>query len=350
MGSLTAQNATIEIAGMLAMSEQRKGRALGGIARAAKLSPARRSNIGKAGAAARWGARPARIMRRGNFREEFGIDVDCYVLDDFQKTAVISQTGMAKALGLSSRGNAFPRFMSSKAMQEFVGADLRKKLENALTFQWGSGGADQPPATINGFDAALLIDVCQAILAASAAKKLNAARYGTIVAQAQIILGASAKLGIKDLVYALAGYSPSTEEVIAAFKHYVQEEARKYEAEFPNELYEQWHRLYEIPVFDRGKPWHFKHLTVNHIYYPLAQSDGRLLKLLRDSRSNSGNNRNKLFQFLNEVGARALRMHLGRVLEMAESSTDKIAYERRVADRFGTQGQFSFPPNPPPSA
>lgn len=287
-------------------------------------------------------------MKQGNFKNEFGIDVDCYVLNDEHKTAVISQTGMAKALGLSSRGNAFPRFIATKAMQESVGADLRQKLNNPLSFQWGSGGADQPPTTINGFDTALLIDICQAIIAASAAKKLNTARYGRIIAQAQIILGASAKLGIKDLVYALAGYRPLTEEVIAAFKAYVQQEARKYEAEFPIELYEQWHRLYEIPVFNRGKPWHFKHLTVNHVYVPLAQSDGRLLKLLREARSSSGNSRNKLFQFLNEVGARALRMHLGRVLEMAESSSDRMAYEKRVADRFGAQGQFNFPP--PPSA
>jgi hypothetical protein len=31
-------------------------------------------------------------------------------LDDAQNTAVISQRGMGEALGLSSRGNAFPRF------------------------------------------------------------------------------------------------------------------------------------------------------------------------------------------------------------------------------------------------
>jgi hypothetical protein len=34
------------------------------------------------------------------------------------------------------------------------------------------------------------------------------------------------------LAYALAGYNPIAEEVIAAFKLYVQEEARDYEKEF----------------------------------------------------------------------------------------------------------------------
>ena len=57
---------------------------------------------------------------------------------------------------------------------------------------------------------------------------------------------------IRHLVYSLAGYNPSTEEVIAAFKLHVQEEAKKYEPEVPNELYMEWHRLYHIPVPDRA--------------------------------------------------------------------------------------------------
>jgi hypothetical protein len=122
----------------------------------------------------------------------------------------------------------------------------------------------------------------------------------------------------------------------------VQEEARKYEPEFPNELYMQWHRLYGIAKPDRGKPRHFKYLTVNHIYYPLAESSGKLYALLKALKAKGGDQKTKLFQFLNTIGARALRIHLGRVLEMAESSSDKDAYERRIAQRFGRQQEFQF--------
>ena len=163
-----------------------------------------------------------------------------------------------------------------------------------------------------------------------------------MVQQAQIIMGASAKNGIRQLVYALAGYSPSTDEVISAFKLYVQEEAKKYEKEFPPELYAEWHRLYEIPVPDRGRPWHFKQLTVDHIYTPLAESNGKLLTLLRANKSEGGDRRKKLFQFLNEIGARALRMHLGRVLEMAESSDTHEEYEKKIRKRFGRQGELDL--------
>jgi hypothetical protein len=79
----------------------------------------------------------------------------------------------------------------------------------------------------------------------------------------------------------------------------------------------------------RGKPWHFKSLTVRHVYFPLAKSNGPILELLKALKAKDGNRTKKLFQFLNVIGARALRIQLGRVLEMAESSSDKYEYETR---------------------
>jgi len=321
----------------------------GGKARAAALSDEQRKEIASKGAVARWAGRPIQATHKGNFQEEFGIDVECYVLDDAQKTAVISQRGMARALGLpTGGGQAFPRFLSSKAMSGLAGVELREKITQPLKFQWGTGGVEQPPPSIiYGFDATLLIDLCRLIIQAKADGKLND-RHARIVAQAHIILNASAKSGIKGLVYALAGYNPTTEEVISAFKAYVQEEARKYEREFPNELYAAWYRLYQIPVPAQGKPWDFKHLTVKHVYYPLAKSNGMILQLMRALKARGGDRRKKLFQFLSEIGARALRMHLGRVLEMSESARDRMEYEQKIANRFGDQLELELvlPPSP----
>jgi hypothetical protein len=46
--------------------------------------------------------------------------------------------------------------------------------------------------------------------------------------------------------------------------------------------------------------------------------------------------------FLNEVGARALGRHLGRILEMAESSPDRYTYEQKIVARFGGQHEFNL--------
>ncbi len=321
------------------MTDEKKeptGRAKGGLKVAAQMTAEEKKLRAQKGALARWGEKPMQATHKGNFKKEFGTDVECYVLNDAAKTAVISQTGMGAAIGLSSRGNAFPRFLASQAMGGMLGAELEKKLKNPLKYQWGSGGA---PLSLNGYDATLLIDICKAILNASAQGRLKP-NQAAIATQAAIIVGASAKSGIKGLVYALAGYRPEVEEVIQAFKVYVQEEAKKYEQEFPNELYMAWQRLYKIPLPARGKPWQFMHLTVKHIYYPLAQSNGKVLELLRALKAKDGERNTKLFQFLNEVGARALRMHMGRVLEMAESTTEPKIYEARFIERFGGQPEL----------
>jgi len=239
-------------------------------------------------------------------------------------------------------------FVKSKRMAPYVGRELREKLENPLVFQAPSaGGNSPPPSRVNGYDVAILIDICKAVGAAEAdGKPVNPA----VVKQAHIILSASAKSGIKGLVYALAGYNATAEEVITAFKLYVQEEARKYEPEFPNELYMQWHRLYDIPVPERGKPYYFSYLTVRHIYHPLARSSGKIYGLLKALKAKDGDRQKKLFQFLNEIGARALRIHLGRVLEMSESSPNKREYERKIVQRFGGQQELDWVVPTPSSA
>jgi hypothetical protein len=78
------------------------------------------------------------------------------------------------------------------------------------------------------------------------------------------------------------------------------------------------------------------------VYYPLAKSSGRILELLRALKAKDGDRSKKLFQFLNEIGARALRIQLGRVLEMAESSSDKFVYENKIAERFGGQKELEL--------
>ena len=63
---------------------------------------------------------------RGNFKDDFGIDVDCYVLNDEQKTAVISQRGMGEAPKLGSGGgNRLPRFLGGAKVASYVGSELR---------------------------------------------------------------------------------------------------------------------------------------------------------------------------------------------------------------------------------
>lgn len=319
-----------------------KGRAIGAKARSEKLTPEQRSEIARNAAIARHKAnKQLEAIRKGNFKDDFGFDVECFVLNDENRTAVIGQTGMGVALGLSHRGNAFPRFLSSNAMEKYIGAQLREKIEKPLKFQWLSPSA-QSSVEVFGYDVTALIDVCQSIIDADNNNALNH-QQKKVVNQARVILSASAKSGIQELVYKLSGFDSTKEHFIQAFNRFVDEEAKKYEKEFPPELYVEWARIYELKIpAGRGWPWEFKHLTVNHIYTPLAKSNGKLLALLRETKAKGGDRKAKLFQFLNEIGTRALRMQLGRVLEMAESSKNRWEYNGKIAERFGGQPELSL--------
>lgn len=320
--------------------DKKRAGQIGGAKRAKALAPERRAEIAREAANARWG-RVMSASHKGNFLADFGVDVDCYVLDDATKTAVISQRGMGQAIGFSRRGSRLTVFVNSQQMEQYIGRDLREKIENPIIFQPpGAAAASPVTARANGYDSEILIDICKAVVAAKADGKLAGSRYDKMAAQAQIILNASAKAGIKGLVYALAGYSPTTDEVIAAFKLYVQEEAREYEKEFPDQLYAEWYRLYQLPKPQKNKPWKFKHLTVEHVYEPLAKSNGRVYQLTQALRTASNERWKKLHQFLSEVGVKALRTQLGQTLGIAQVSDTAEQYEANIRRVFGGQADL----------
>jgi hypothetical protein len=319
--------------GMLSMSDfQERGRA-GGQARAEALPAETKKAIAQKAALARWGAA---ATHRGNFKEDFGIDVDCYVLNDAAKTAVISQRGMGAVFGLTTSGQAFNRFVAGKTMAAYLGAEIREKIQKPLKFQWAVPGVGRPPGDIYGYDVTLLIDVCKAIVQAEADRKLQT-QQANIARQAHIVINACAKSGIQNLVYRLAGYDATKQEVIAAFKFYVREEAREYEREFPEELYTEWYRLYQLPRPERNRPWKFKHLTEEQVWKPLARSNGRIFEMAKERREETNKRHSRLHQFLSEIGVKALRVHLGKLTGIANVSSTKDEYERHFKKVFGQQ-------------
>ncbi len=327
-------------------SKQNGKQSKGGKARAAALTPEERSEIARKGALAKIAASLPKATHRGSFQEEFGIDVDCYVLDDEHKTAVISKRGMGTALGMGESGSVFSYFIKGSRLAPFVGSQLAEKLDKPLIFHWRQAGATGAVPPANGYDVTILIDVCKVIIEADGAGVMRK-QDRHIVKQAHVILNASAKAGIKNLVYALAGYDATREEIITAFKLYVQEEARAYEREFPEQLYKEWYRLYELTRPERNRPWKFKDLTIKHVYTPLARSNGKILELTRAQREKSEERSKKLHQFLSEIGVKTLRTHLGQLLGIAQVSADRAQYEQFVEKIFGVQLTLAFPADAP---
>lgn len=318
----------------------KENKAKGGIARAVALTPEKRSEIASAAAKARWKTK-IKATHKGNFESDFGIDIDCYVLDDKNKTAVISQRGMGAALQLGPGGSRIPQFVKGKIISKYIGHELAEKLAKPLIFQGLPVGKNSPAMTIHGYDVTILIDLCHAIVTAAKDGSL-VERQLRIAEQAQMILNASAKAGIQGLVYALSGYDRTKEDVIAAYKMYVAAEAREYEREFAPELYEQWYRLYGLAKPVRGRPWEFKYLTIDHIYKPLAKSSGTVLNLAKSSKKENGEKHEKIHQFLSEVGVKALRTQVGKIMGIASVSRSREDYERHISEQIHGQASLDL--------
>jgi hypothetical protein len=310
-----------------------------GIARAAALTPEERHRAAKKAAEARWGRK---ATHKGSFLVELGVDADCYVLDDELGTAVVTQNGLARILGFrgARAGATLSRFLQKKSMLDHLGVDALEKINNPFKFQYINRGVDNtenPLFSAFGYDATVIVDICNAIVSASTTDNLIRKQQ---VACASVILGACAKLGIRELIYKLAGYNSTKAQVIAAFRQYVMEEASKWAKEFPDELYAQWQRIYKIPAPVRGRNWEHRHLTVKYIYYPLARSNGILLQLLREAKGDQKSKR--LHQFLDQIGKDALRAQIWKVVGIASGCETIEQYEKMTAKAFGGQLPLEF--------
>ncbi|ECK6133989.1 P63C domain-containing protein [Salmonella enterica] len=315
-----------------------EGKAKGGIARAKSLTKEQRSEIAKKAAAKRWEGKPLRAIRKGNFIDDFGIDAECYVLDDNDKTVVVSKTGLAKLLGIGEHGRDVDRFLNTNYMADFVDPFLLEKFKKPLIFQWRSPVPNSAPNPLadeaHGYDIALIGDIATAMINADRAGALPSSRSKS-ASLAQRLVTASMKAGLKGLGYAIAGYRPEVQEVIDSFKAFVREEARQYEKEFPDELYEEWYRLYGLNRPEKGRPIRFGQLTNMQIYTPLAKSKGKILEQIRASRDENGKQSDKLHLFLSEIGVKALRQHIGKLLGVAAMSETREEYEKGIEKVFG---------------
>lgn len=330
---------------------------MGGKARAQRLGSAELTRQARQAAKARWEAvkataqqlqDPSRVPEAlcEGLLEIGSVLIECYVLDRDQKR-VIHKRGMAKALGMKSGGgNVFMRAMQRKGLGSEISDDLRAKINNPIVFK---------PLTSDlghGYDATILIDICQAILDASKAGRLRPSQQSLAV-QAEIIIRASAKLGIIALVDDATGFiaDKRREQYKELFREFIRDEFKLYdEAQFPDQLFDVMYKIYGLPR--KGKvnqhPRFFGKFIRKYIYEPLASSNGAILEMLDEKNPVAyvnGGRRYKMYQFMSEVvGMNALKAQLWQVIGIGNSVRSKNQFERsfRIAFPSPDGGQLDL--------
>jgi len=304
------------------------GKQKGGVARAEKLSPERRSAIAKEAAEARWKDRPVSSNQHmPKALPDFvgvlkiaGVNIPCAVIEGpngIQR--VITEHGITQAIlgtrsGASKRlkkaaqesGTLLPLFLAPRQLTPFIDEALLDGPLAPIDYLDGD-------RVVRGYDASVLPAVCKVWLKAREAGALQAQQLAK-AQKAEILTTALAELGIVALVDEATGYEKVRPQnaLQAYLEMVISRELASWVKRFPDEFYENIYRLKGWPWPGMGKNRYsvVGKYTRSLVYERLGPG---ILKELEEKspRTDNGRRRNKLHQWLTgDVGHPMLSQHL----------------------------------------
>lgn len=323
------------------VAKKATGKAAGGLARAAKLSPEERSESARKAALAKADARKLPKATHGSSDHPLKIgdvEIPCYVLEDGRR--VLSLGGMVKALGMSSgsagggEGDRLSNFASGKSISPFIPAELAARMRSPVRFHAPTGGL-----AATGYEATILADLCDAVLASRKAGALMH-HQSHIADQCELLVRGFARVGIIALVDEATGYQRDREKDALAkiLEAFVAKEIQPYMKTFPASYYEEMFRLRSLPyppAKPQFRPQYFGVLTNDVVYERLAPG---LLEELKKQAAKDEKKAHLHRRLTQEVGHPKLREHLASVvtiMKLSKDYQDFIAKLNMIHPRFG---------------
>lgn len=166
--------------------------------------------------------------------------IPCYVLEDGRR--VLSGRGMQEALKMvddnkTASGHRILRYLNQKSLNPFIFKDKDPgHFEPLICYDGG--------AQINGYEAVVLIDICDGILEARKHIELSP-RQAIIAEQCEILVRSFAKVGLIALIDEATGYQHEREqdELQKILKAYIADELLPWQKRFPDVFYQELFRL-----------------------------------------------------------------------------------------------------------
>ena len=267
------------------------------------------------------------------------IKIDCYVLED--ETRVLSQRGMTTALGMSQVGSGrqLRLFVASKSINPFIINELKVGVENPMPFVAVGGIA-------HGYPATLLVDLCNAVLAARDAKVLTK-QQAHIAERCDTLIRALAVVGIIALVDEATGYQEirTRKALHQILDRYLISEHAKWAKRFPDEFYRNIFRLrgWEWQGMKVNRPSVVGRYTNDIVWDRLAPGIRKELEE-RNPKRDSGRRKVKHHQFLtDDIGHPALEKHIEGVMALMRASSNWSRFKGSLARAYKKLGdQLDF--------
>lgn len=328
------------------MEEQSK-QSKGGEERAKSLPEARRKDIAKQAADARWGLPTA--THEGTIKlAEGAIQIPCAVLNT--TTRVLTQEGFLGAIGRARKAKAgtgsteivgmvdgLPPFLAAANLNPFISDALRQSTTPVI-YRTTRG------QRAFGYDATLLPGVCEVYLKARDAGALLKTQKH-IARACEILIRGLANVGIIALVDEATGhqYDRPREALAEILQKFISKSLCEWAKTFENDFYEELFRLrkWHYSSFSTKRPILAGKLTIDIVYQRLAPAVLDELRRLNPP-NEQGRRKHKLFQHLTpNVGHPKLKEHLAAVTALMRAS-DTWEDFKRILDR----AFLKYPPMP----
>lgn len=330
-----------------------KRAALGGIARREALSPAKRKEIAKKAGRTRWAkekakADPERLPEakyKGVLRLVDDVEIPCYVLDDGQR--VIGRTSATEMLTGIKGGGGLEKYIGVSGLKPFINADL--VLERMVPFRLPE--VEGLEKDVKGLPADLLIEICKGFVAALEAHHREGTdtkltdRQRAMALKASMFLAACAKVGLDALIDEATGYQYDRAEdaLRVKLRAYLEDEMRKWEKTFPDELWVEFGRLTNWKGTVSQRPKYWGKLVMELIYEPL---DVDVAQWLKENAPTPRHGQNYHQWLSGQYGLRKLVEHIWMVVGIARTCNSITELRDRMAALRGkvpVQMRFYLP-------
>lgn len=330
------------------MSTTPTGKAAGGAARAASLSPERRKEIALGAVKAKEEKKhlPS-VVHKGADLNLAGITIPCAIVEtkDGTPIRVLTESGITNALlgsrsGASKRlkkkaedgGAPLPLFLAPGQLNSFISNELRDGPLRLIEYVDGD-------RIVRGYDAQALPAICEIWLKAREAGALQSQQKDK-AQKAELLTRALARVGIVALVDEATGYQKhrASDALAKILEQFIAKELQPYVKTFPSDFYGELFRLRGLPFppeKPQFRPQYFGLLTNDIVYERIAPG---LLEELKRQASKDEKKAHLHRRLTNEIGHPKLREHLASVImamKLSDSYTDFINKLNRVHPRYG---------------
>ncbi|KAB0650243.1 hypothetical protein F7P73_17110 [Acinetobacter bohemicus] len=242
-----------------------------------------------------------------------GTELQCAVLDD--ETRVLSASSIFTAFGrprkgINSRmeitGVKIPPFLASNNLRPYLTEDILKRLK---LISYDDGGKIK-----SGYNAELLVDMCEVYLQARRDDKLMESQFKLAV-QAEILQSAFARVGIAAIVDEATGYQKvrTNDALRLLLVRYVAEGLQKWMKTFHDSFFHQLDRLYgNEKTTSRARPMYYGKFINKYIYDPLENGYIKT-ELDKLNITDEGKRKARFHQWLNVDGRDSLIRQISRV-------------------------------------